>query len=50
MEFMAETYVVNGAKVSCNMGEIEAPLRTTPGRNVKLRGKDRAIQQNVYHW
>ncbi len=47
---MTETYVVNGAKVSCNMGEIEAPLRTTPGRNVKLRGKDRAIQQTVYHW
>ncbi|MCI8749400.1 MAG: DUF4280 domain-containing protein [Lachnospiraceae bacterium] len=39
---MAESYVVNGAKVSCSMGEIESPLRTTPGRNVKLRGKDRA--------
>ena len=39
---MGQSYVVNGAKVSCTMGTVDAPLRTTPGRRVKLRGKDRA--------
>ena len=39
---MGGSYVVNGAKVSCSMGSVEVPLRTTPGRSVKLRGKDRA--------
>ena len=39
---MGESYVVQGAKISCSMGTIDAPLRTTPGRLVKLRGKDRA--------
>ena len=39
---MGGSFVVNGAKVSCSMGSVEVPLRTTPGRSVKLRGKDRA--------
>ena len=39
---MSESYVVNGAKVSCTMGTVDVPLRTTPGRRVKLKGKDRA--------
>lgn len=39
---MSETYVVNGAKVSCTMGAVDAPLRTTPGRRVQIRGKNRA--------
>ena len=39
---MGQTYVVNGAKLKCTMGTVDAPLRTTPGRRVKLRGKDRA--------
>lgn len=32
---MSESYVVNGAKVSCTMGTVDVPLRTTPGRRVK---------------
>lgn len=39
---MSESYVVNGAEVSCSMGAMSVPLRTTPGRRVKLRGKERA--------
>ena len=39
---MGQSYVVNGAKVSCTMGTVDVPLRTTPGRRVKLKGKDRA--------
>ncbi len=39
---MSKSYVVNGAKVSCTMGTVDMPLRTTPGRRIKLRGKDRA--------
>lgn len=39
---MGQSYVVNGAKVSCTMGTVDVPLRTTPGRRVKLRGQDRA--------
>lgn len=39
---MSNSYVVQGASVSCTMGSVNAPLRTTPGRRVKLRGKERA--------
>ena len=39
---MGKYYVVNGAKVSCSMGTVNAPLRTTPGRRVQLGGKDKA--------
>lgn len=42
MGVMGESYVVSGAKISCSMGTADAPLRTAPGRLVKLRGKDRA--------
>ncbi len=41
-KIMSQSYVVNGAKVSCTMGTVDVPLRTTPGRRVQLRGKDRA--------
>lgn len=40
--YMSQSYVVNGATISCTMGTVDMPLKTTPGRRVKLRGKDRA--------
>ncbi|MCI9123566.1 MAG: DUF4280 domain-containing protein [Eubacterium sp.] len=39
---MGQSYVVNGAKVKCSMGTVAVPLRTTPGRRVKVHGKDKA--------
>lgn len=36
---MGGSYVVNGAKVSCSMGSVEVPLRTTPGRSVRNLGE-----------
>ncbi|MCI9022006.1 MAG: DUF4280 domain-containing protein [Eubacterium sp.] len=37
-----EPYVVSGAKVSCSMGTVDAPLRVTPGCFAKANGKERA--------
>ncbi len=39
---MGQTYVVNGAKVKCTMGTIDAPLRVLPSRRVQVRGKAKA--------
>lgn len=39
---MADTYVVNGAKLKCPLGSAPSTLMVTPGRNVMLRGKPKA--------
>lgn len=39
---MAESYVVEGAKLSCTMGSTESSLSVIPPHRVQLRGSNRA--------